>query len=218
MMAMLLYPIFMIIEKFTVIQPNGKKRLKIKIKCTKCTEVTETHLDNYNKSNKKEEWSCRKCSAPINGKNGQGKKKGKSYKNLQGANASRWKGGKYINSQGYVMIYVGNGRSHDQEGFSSYKKEHTLVAERELNRKLTKDECVHHIDGNRQNNEWSNLAVVSSNRHHKLCHNSLQKIGYALVKANLIYFDHDACEYKAYEKFRELLGSPEKDNQQPSLF
>lgn len=76
---------------------------------------------------------------------------------------------------------------------------------------------MHHIDGNRQNNKLENLVVIPSNKHHRITHHSLQKIGYELVKAGLIQFDREACEYKAYEKLRELLGSPEKDNQQPSL-
>mgnify|MGYP003330831759 FL=1 len=200
----------MIIEKFTVRQANGKRnRTKIKIKCTICQGITETFLDNYSKSTKKDNWVCRKCSAPINGKNGQGKKKGKKYKNLQGKNSPRWKGGRYINSQGYVMIFINeDGRSHNSPGFKAYRKEHTVVAERELGRSLTKEECVHHIDGNRQNNDWSNLAVINSNGHHKLCHDSLQKIGYELVKAKLIFFDHKTCEYKAYDKLRELLETP----------
>ncbi len=88
------------------------------------------------------------------------------------------------------------------------RKEHVVVMERVLNRQLAKDECVHHIDGDRQNNKEENLVVIPANKHHREAHYSLQKIGYDLVKAGLVYFDKAAYEYKAYEKLRELLGHP----------
>jgi len=43
-------------------------------------------------------------------------------------------------------------------------------------------ETVHHIDGDRQNNKLTNLALIPTNKHHRVSHQSLQKIGYDLVK------------------------------------
>jgi len=46
--------------------------------------------------------------------------------------------------------------------------EHRLVVEGVLGRKLRKGEVVHHIDGDRQNNEKSNLLVCSQGYHLEL--------------------------------------------------
>ena len=42
---------------------------------------------------------------------------------------------------------------------------HRVVMENELGRLLDRDEIVHHIDGDKKNNELSNLQVMSSAKH-----------------------------------------------------
>ena len=46
--------------------------------------------------------------------------------------------------------------------------EHRYIMEQILGRKLTKDEVVHHIDGNKLNNDPSNLQVMSRAEHTRL--------------------------------------------------
>lgn len=59
------------------------------------------------------------------------------------------------------------------EGVSThYRKvdgrhEHRVVAEQKYGRKLTRDDIVHHIDGNRRNNHPDNLVVITRAEH---CH------------------------------------------------
>ena len=55
------------------------------------------------------------------------------------------------------------------------KHEHRVVAERMLGRKLKKNEVVHHIDLNKQNNDESNLVVLPSNSEHSHLHQILKK-------------------------------------------
>lgn len=47
---------------------------------------------------------------------------------------------------------------------------HRIIAERILGRKLTPGEVVHHIDGNKRNNNPNNLQVFSSQADHARWH------------------------------------------------
>jgi len=65
--------------------------------------------------------------------------------------------------QGYVMRKVSNHLFSNKRG---YVQEHRLVMERQLKRFLTpRKELVHHIDGNRENNDLSNLKLISPSNH-----------------------------------------------------
>lgn len=48
------------------------------------------------------------------------------------------------------------------------RHEHRVVVEAHLGRPLRSDEIVHHIDGNKRNNDISNLAVMTQSEHIKL--------------------------------------------------
>lgn len=69
--------------------------------------------------------------------------------------SSNWRGGRTINSQGYVDILQPDGR---------YRKEHRLVMESHLGRKLQSHESVHHINGDRTDNRIENLELWSKSQ------------------------------------------------------
>lgn len=74
----------------------------------------------------------------------------------------RWKGkakGKTLKPSGYIEITTGRHKT---------KMEHRVVIEKHLKRKLKKNEVVHHIDGNRQNNSIDNLVVMDKIDHNRL--------------------------------------------------
>jgi len=48
------------------------------------------------------------------------------------------------------------------------QKEHRIIMEESLGRKLSKDEIVHHIDGDKRNNKKSNLRILTRSEHAKL--------------------------------------------------
>lgn len=76
-----------------------------------------------------------------------------------------WKGGRCIDGDGYVLIKTSG---HPYATKSGYVREHRLVMERELGRYLEPAEIVHHQDGDKANNDPSNLRVYETNSHHFL--------------------------------------------------
>ena len=86
---------------------------------------------------------------------------GKGIVKLKMEKSSNWKGGKYINTDGYVMVYVGN---------EKYQYEHILVMEKHLGRKLKRNEIPHHVDESfkgKSNNDLSNLELMTKSDHVK---------------------------------------------------
>jgi len=77
-------------------------------------------------------------------------------------------GKKHISSHGYIKVYVG--RSHPKADASGFAYEHRLIVEKIIGRDLRKNEKIHHIDGNKENNEPSNLTVVNGNAQHYVFH------------------------------------------------
>ena len=83
---------------------------------------------------------------------GSGKEKG--VRGKFGPDHWNWQGG-HVNGQGYRITYHKGKRA----------VEHRVVAEQMLGRSLHSDEVVHHIDGDRANNESSNLVVMTKKEH-----------------------------------------------------
>jgi|TARA_Y100000296_G_C4954322_1_gene147775 5-methylcytosine-specific restriction endonuclease McrA len=60
------------------------------------------------------------------------------------------------------LIYAPNHHLADTKG---YAPEHRLVAEAQLGRTITKDDHVHHINGDKTDNRPANLVVLSAQEH-----------------------------------------------------
>lgn len=73
-----------------------------------------------------------------------------------GSDNSQWKGGRYLNTAGYVVVWVGPGER---------KLEHRLVMESVLGRPLTDDEEVHHRNEIRTDNRPENLELTAKSPH-----------------------------------------------------
>jgi hypothetical protein len=73
-----------------------------------------------------------------------------------------WKGGRYqVGRYWYVWA-----PEHPNATKAGYVAEHRLAMSQSLGRPLAPGEVVHHIDGNPENNELSNLMVFAKNSEH----------------------------------------------------
>lgn len=74
----------------------------------------------------------------------------------------------------YIREYCSN---HPASSTSGYVYKHRLVMEKALGRYLSGTEIVHHIDGDKYNNNLSNLMLLSSRTDHIRIHAGWKKIG-----------------------------------------
>lgn len=74
-----------------------------------------------------------------------------------------WLGGRQIDSDGYVLIWIPD---HPYATAHGYVREHRLVMENQIGRYLIPGEVVHHRDKDKQNNDPSNLELFGSNADH----------------------------------------------------
>lgn len=164
---------------------NNKPKQVIKKTNFTCEECGITkQVDIYTNKKRKSNF-CLNChSVKI--------QKGIKRPQFSKENSSRWNGGEYISSDGYRMIKC-EGEYHPS-GRQKYKKEHVLVMEKFLGRELKTQkggsgESVHHIDGNKLNNNIDNLILCNGSEDHRNLHANLEKIAYELVRNEIIGFD-----------------------------
>lgn len=95
------------------------------------------------------------------------RREAKHIAKLHAANISNGRyhkiGDKVIDNKGYVLV-----KYRHFNGSSNWRHEHRIIMEHHLGRPLERSEHVHHIDGNKANNDISNLAMLSARDHRQL--------------------------------------------------
>lgn len=86
------------------------------------------------------------------------KAKSEKKRTMRGEKSPVWKGGKY-KSYGYVMLW--------NQTIQKYEREHRVIMENHIGRKLRKDEDVHHINGIKDDNRLENLKLMTRAEHTK---------------------------------------------------
>lgn len=87
----------------------------------------------------------------------------KMARNTGGALNPQWKGGRMLDKDGYVLIHMPR---HHEANRHGYVREHRLVMEQKLCRRLTRKEVVHHLNSVRSDNRRENLELFASNGEH----------------------------------------------------
>lgn len=72
---------------------------------------------------------------------------------------------------------------------------HREKMEEQIGRKLLDTEIVHHIDGDKSNDDIDNLYLCNNNSEHQLLHNQLEKIAFELFRAGKIIFNKENGQY-----------------------
>lgn len=67
-------------------------------------------------------------------------------------------------------------------------REHRLVVEETLGRRLHKEERVHHIDGDKGSNHENNLIVCRNTTEHNAIHKQLERLSFLLFQKEVIKF------------------------------
>jgi hypothetical protein len=85
---------------------------------------------------------------------------------------------------------------HHRASNTGRVREHILVAEKMIGRKIANGEAVHHIDCDGMNNDPSNLYVFTENASHKRSHGSLNRCVRSLLKDGHIIFNRSTGMYE----------------------
>jgi len=80
-----------------------------------------------------------------------------------------WKGGRYINNSGYVLVWTPNyPRAYKYSGNRGYVLEHILVWEQYHNQILPSGWHIHHLNGIKTDNRPENLKALPRKVHYQL--------------------------------------------------
>lgn len=78
---------------------------------------------------------------------------------------------KIITREG-IFLHLPNHQTITKQG---YILEHRFIMEQKLNRDLTEEEVIHHLDFDNMNNDVSNLYLFPNQNEHRKYHQSLRK-------------------------------------------
>ncbi len=149
-------------DRIVVVGKDGERRGKVLVTCPNCGETRHIQRVNINYGLKKNTFTglCHICRT---------RQMGKRYGKLNRREKNgKWKGGRYTDSSGYGSRTIQPDNPFFCMADSNNRVlEHRLIVAIHLRRPLLSDEHVHHIDGNKTNNNIENLVLMSSAKHHQ---------------------------------------------------
>jgi len=108
---------------------------------------------------------------------------------FRGNKASNYKGGR-VYQMGYICILCPDHPKIKNKKNVRYMGEHILIVEKKLGRYLEKGECVHHINGIKDDNRIENLIVMTESQHN---------IHHLKLRKHKQFFTKEILEFE-YEK------------------
>jgi hypothetical protein len=98
-------------------------------------------------------------------------------------------GSRRLDAHGYWLVKV-------KEGGERWDKEHVLVIEEAIGRRLLPGEQVHHINGVRTDNRLDNLQHCASGSEHMQIEGTFKRLLAPLLEAGHVVYDADIKEYR----------------------
>lgn len=131
----------------------SKKVLMVCPECNQTRYVQRSHSKNFT-------GLCRTCSS---------KKHCVEMPGRKGEAHPMWKGGRYIDMSGYVIVRIPESSPYYPMANTGNRIfEHRLVIAQKVGRCLLKREIVHHLNGLKDDNRPENLCIVDNKNHNKL--------------------------------------------------
>ena len=177
-------------SKFSKLASYTRTKTITHWQCDHCgVEFTKCRNGKYSTTSKS---YCRECItkigkmklASINGYVAKAEKHSKKQKKI------------VVDKQLYPEVYYGLEYPY-RPGYGTIK-EHVYVMECHLERGLVKGEIVHHIDGDKTNNNIENLFLTTPAEHNKL-HAESESIVFKLVKMGIVQFNRELARYELLE-------------------
>jgi len=168
---------------------DKKRKKKIyHLICDNCESKFERTSDEFSskRANNKYKHFCTNCG---NTSGFAGKIGSISVKNRQ----DLLMGSKTIDSSGYICLYVGPDYKY-KNTYGGRIREHIYLMQEKLGRQLEKNEVIHHIDGDKKNNDIDNLDLCTVSEHNN-CHAKIEKIVFDLYKKGMVGYDKIEKKY-----------------------
>lgn len=103
-----------------------------------------------------------------------------------GIKCGKWKGGRTKSTQGYVWIHIDKPHLRQVSKNHKYVPEQILIVEKHLDRPLTKEEAIHHINEIKDDNRIENLYIFPNEHQHQRYHQKLHKgSGTPITESNI---------------------------------
>lgn len=150
------------------------------IQCDNCNVVFERDISEISKTRRNNlcKHYCNNCNSYKLAGELAGKLRNQKYSKLIGK--------KIKPKNGYYEVYVKG--THTYRPNEDWVREHIIVMENHLNRRMNDGEVVHHIDGNKLNNDLNNLDVCTIYEHNN-CHAKIEQIVFELYKIGIVGYD-----------------------------
>ncbi len=167
---------------------RNMKKMKYIFSCDKCKAEFSQYKPRarYNLR----DGAVHKCQACFSWKE-VALKRGKRY------SESLADGEKWLDHEGYWVVRIGRNTNYSNVHLAKwhgYIREHQKIIQDLLGRKLLKGEIVHHIDGDKTNNDIKNLDICTQTEHNK-CHAMSEEIVFELYKKGIVDYDRITKRY-----------------------
>lgn len=178
---------------------NPESGKKVRVSCNRCGAKYEVGYKSYickqREYSRNGETYCRSCSNIVSKGN---RKRGPSKKSKPiGVRNANFKGGKFVASDGSVMVLVAVGQ---------YRREDILILEKKLGVPIANKESarVLHIDLDKTNNDPQNVVLLPTPSSVLAAKKSLALISTDLLRRGLVRYDESTGTYLQSENLSAL--------------